>query len=128
MGKYQEALKDLTEAIKIGQEPEDPNVYANRAFTYAQLGQFKEAEEDIGKLTADNSIYYFIQGVVASLQKKPAESDFKKFEELVASQKNAFWFELKVAKEMRESANNKEKGNKKTEETEEKQTQKKKKM
>jgi tetratricopeptide (TPR) repeat protein len=101
--KYTEALADLNKSIEL--EPEDPDAYSNRAFTYAQLGQFEEAQKDVEKaisLDVENATPYFARGVCLALQKKPeAAQDFTKFEEKSKGRENFYWFELKTMQELR---------------------------
>lgn len=47
MGRYADALADLTRAIEL--EPDFPEAYASRGATYQTLGQDEEARADLAR-------------------------------------------------------------------------------
>ncbi|MGV0005256.1 MAG: tetratricopeptide repeat protein [Candidatus Porifericomitaceae bacterium WSBS_2022_MAG_OTU9] len=60
MDKYEEAIVDYTEAIKL--KPDNPAAYYNRASTKSNLGRHDEAIEDYTeaiKLKPDNPAAYY---------------------------------------------------------------------
>jgi tetratricopeptide (TPR) repeat protein len=55
LGRYQQALSDLSEAIKVS--PEYSAAFANRAMVYTRLGQLDLAKKDLDKVIELNATY-----------------------------------------------------------------------
>ena len=84
--KYDEALADLTQAIRFSKE-KSAKTYINRSAIYYNAGLMEDALADINaaiKLEPENGEAYWVRGAILHYQKKVEESerDFQKARDL----------------------------------------------